>query len=169
MSSLSQNKLIANFRCTMSYTAACRMWRGASASGNRKGDWESCGRGLLLAPFWLGSLLLTYFVTAHLPSCVIRLADGCAGCGEGRLFLLAWLCSSFLFFLFLQHSPYLLLAFENFFKERLMKNMNGVFIWCMEKHVLHNSQCKSQQFYLWVYVCLDHGCMTRISTRVTTI
>ena len=62
------------------------MWRGASASGNRKGDWESCGRGLLLAPFWLASLLLTYFVTAHLPSCVIRLADGSAGCGEGHLF-----------------------------------------------------------------------------------
>ena len=62
------------------------MWGGASASGNRKGDWESCGRGLLLAPFWLASLLLTYFVTAHLPSCVIRLADGSAGCGEGHLF-----------------------------------------------------------------------------------
>ena len=74
------------------------MWRGASASGNHKGDRESCGHGLLLAPFWLGSLLLTYFVTAHLPSCVIRLADGSAGCGGASVFL-AWLCSSFLIFL----------------------------------------------------------------------
>lgn len=36
--------------------------------------------------FGLALLLLTCFVTAHLPSCVIRLADGFAGWGEGCLF-----------------------------------------------------------------------------------
>jgi hypothetical protein len=33
---------------------------------------------------------------------------------------------------------------------------------------LRNSQCKDQHL-LWVYVSLDHGCMKRISTRVTAI
>ena len=87
--------------CVIPLLAGCGEGRllAVTASGTGRAAAAACS--LLLAPFWLGSLLLTYFVTAHLPSCVIRLADGCAGCGEGRLFLLAWLCSSFLFFLFL--------------------------------------------------------------------
>lgn len=58
----------------------CYCWRQS------QGDLESCGCGLgllLLAPFWLGSVLLTCFVTAHLPSCVIPLANWVVGCGEG--------------------------------------------------------------------------------------
>ena len=147
MSSLSQNKLVANFRCTISYTAACRMWRGASASGNRKGDWESCGRGLLLAPFWLGSLLLTYFVTAHLPSCVIRLADGCAGCGEGRLFSQLGYVLLFYFFYFFSIARTYFWHMKTLFQRDIHENMNGVFIrWTKKNIFLRNPQCKSQHF-----------------------
>ena len=49
----------------MSYTAACRMWRGASASGNRKADRESCGRGLFLAPCSILAWLAAVDVLCH--------------------------------------------------------------------------------------------------------
>ena len=66
--------------------AGCGEGRLLAVTARRTGRAAAAACSLLLAPFWLGSLLLTYFVTAHLPSCIIRLADGSAGCGEGRLF-----------------------------------------------------------------------------------
>jgi hypothetical protein len=76
---------------------------------------------------------------------------------------LAW---HLLFLSYFLHSPNFL--FGGILRE--VHKINGVFIFggwkCM---FLRNSLCKSQHFYLWVYVNLDHGCMKRISTLVTTI
>ena len=70
--------------------------------------------------------------------------------------------------LFFQYSPILFLAYENF-GEKDSWQMNGVFILGGRKTCFCVTFSVRVNIYLWVYVNLDHGCMTRISTRVTTI
>jgi hypothetical protein len=84
------------------------------------------------------------------------------------IFSLSWLLIWIYFSLFLAYHILSFLAYEDFW-ERHMINEWSNYLVDGKNMFLHNSQCKRQQFYLWVYVCLDHGCMTRISTRVTKI
>ena len=70
--------------------------------------------------------------------------------------------------LFFQYSPILFVAYENF-GEKDSWQMNGVFILGGRKTCFCVTLSVRVSIYLWVYVNLDHGCMTRISTRVTTI
>ena len=88
-------------------------------------------------------------------------------------------CVSFFFFFsfailrascvsFFSIGPYFFLTCENF-REKDSWQMNGVFILGEQKTCFCITLSVRVTFYLWVFVNLDHGCMTRISIRVTKI
>jgi hypothetical protein len=69
------------------------------------------------------------------------------------------------------HGPYFLFGKIRILEREVHGTLMEFDLFLVDKNgmFLHNSHCKSQHIYIWVYVNLDHGCMKRISTRVTTI
>ena len=110
--------------------------------------------------FW-NLLISKYFCTPL--NMTLSLFDGCLwkyGLSFSFLFFSSWFLACIFFLMLFKHGYFFFFIFffsiaHTYFwhmktfleRERLMKNMNGVFIWWTEKHVLLcNSQCKSQHF-----------------------
>ena len=72
--------------------------------------------------------------------------------------------------LFFSIAPFFFLAYEKLWRERLGTNeWSFYFRWTEKACFCVTLSVRVSIFYMWVFVNLDHGCMTRISIRVTTI